>query len=134
MFPSQHLIIFSTNHALGDLNCFVGDYQEDYDLQHYLQTMFDTSAKKADELKLNLFFKESLVKEYQKYKKKYGHFSNPEELNEFYIDGVSILDWFKKHKRGRSLYFSKRKHELKGIEVPLITIHIKERPNIKYMG
>ena len=35
-------------------------------LQYYLQTMFDTSAKKADELKLNLFFKESLVKEYQK--------------------------------------------------------------------
>ena len=103
-------------------------------LQHYLQTMFDTSAKKADELKLNLFFKESLVKEYQKYKKKYGHFSNPEELNEFYIDGVSILDWFKKHKRGRSLYFSKRKHELKGIEVPLILQPISERPNIKYMG
>ena len=34
----------------------------------------------------------------------------------------------------RSLYFSKRKHELKGIEVPLILQPISERPNIKYMG
>ena len=96
--------------------------------------MFDLSAKKADDLNLNSFFKEILVREYKKYKEKHGHFSNPEELNEFYIDGVSILDWFKKHKRGRSLYFSKRKHELKGIEVPLVLRPIKERPNIKYMG
>ena len=103
-------------------------------LQYYLQTMFDSSAKKADDLNLNLFFKEKMVEEYTKYKSKYGHFATPEQLNEFYFDGVGILDWFKKHKRGRKNYFSTRKHELKGIEVPLITIPIKERPNIKYMG
>jgi hypothetical protein len=96
--------------------------------------MFDSSAKKADDLNLNLFFKEKMVEEYTKYKSKYGHFATPEQLNEFYFDGVGILDWFKKHKRGRKNYFSTRKHELKGIEVPLITTPIKERPNIKYMG
>jgi hypothetical protein len=103
-------------------------------LQHYLQTMFDQSAKVADEMDLNRFFKDKMIEEYNKYKKKHGHFTTPEELQEFYLDGEGILDWFKKHKRGRKNYFSKRKHELKGIEVPLILQPIKERPNIKYMG
>lgn len=103
-------------------------------LQHYLQTMFDSTAKAADEINLNQFFKDKMIKEYSKYKKKHGHFATPEELQEFYSDGVGILDWFKKHKRGRKSYFSSRKHELKGIEVPLILQPIKERPNIKYMG
>lgn len=103
-------------------------------LQHYLQIMFDTSAKKANDLNLNLFFKEKLTEEYTKYKKKHGHFSTPEQMGEFYSDGVAILDWFKKNKRGRKSFFSSRKHELKGIEIPLITNPIKERPNIKYMG
>ena len=70
-------------------------------LQYYLQTMFDTSAKKADDLNLNVFLKEKMVEEYSKYKKKHGHFATPELLNEFYSDGVGILDWFKKHKRGK---------------------------------
>jgi len=103
-------------------------------LQHYLQTMFTSSAKNADDLNLNSYFKEKMVEEYSKYKKKHGHFATPELMNEFYSDGVGILDWFKKHKRGRKNYFSTRKHELKGIEIPLIAVPIKERPNIKYMG
>ncbi len=39
-------------------------------LQHYLQTMFDQSAKVADEMDLNRFFKDKLIEEYNKYKKK----------------------------------------------------------------
>ena len=103
-------------------------------IQHYLQTMFDQSAKVADDLDLNKFFKGKMVEEYTKYKKKHGHFATPEQLQEFYLDGEAILDWFKKHKRGRRSYFSKRKQLLKGIEVPLVLQPIKERPNIKYMG
>jgi hypothetical protein len=103
-------------------------------IQHYLQTMFDQSAKVADEMDLNKFFKDKMIEEYTKYKKKHGHFATPELLQEFYLDGEAILDWFKKHKRGRKSYFSKRKQLLKGIEVPLILQPIKERPNIKYMG
>jgi hypothetical protein len=103
-------------------------------IQHYLQTMYDVSAVKADALELNKFFKEKMTEEYLKYKKKHGHFATPEELQEFYLDGVAILDWFKKHKRGRKITFSKRQQELKGIEVPLVLQPIKERPNIKYMG
>jgi hypothetical protein len=103
-------------------------------LQHYLQTMFDSTAKTADEINLEQFFKDKMIKEYSKYKKKHGHFATQEELQEFYFDGVAILNWFKKHKRGRRMYFSPRRQELKGIEVPLILQPIKERPNIKYMG
>ena len=103
-------------------------------LQHYLQTMFDQSAKVADELDIDKFFKDKMIEEYTKYKKKHGHFATPEQLQEFYLDGSAILEWFKKHKRGRRSYFSKRKQQLKGIEVPLILQPIKERPNIKYMG
>jgi len=103
-------------------------------IQHYLQTMFDSTAKAADEIDLDQFFKDKMIKEYSKYKKKHGHFATQEELQEFYFDGVAILNWFKKHKRGRKMYFSPRRQELKGIEVPLILQPIKERPNIKYMG
>ena len=103
-------------------------------IQHYLQTMFDSTAKAADDININAFFKSKMIEEYTKYKKKHGHFATPEELQEFYLDGEAILDWFKKHKRGRRNYFSPRNQQLKGIEVPLVLQPIKERPNIKYMG
>jgi hypothetical protein len=105
-------------------------------IQHYLQTMYDTSASKADNIDIRKYFKERMSDEYSKYKKKNKdrHFSTPEQMNEFFQDGVAILEWFKKHKRGRKSFFSPRQSELVGIEIPLILQPIKERPNIKYMG
>ena len=105
-------------------------------IQHYLQNMYDTSASKADNIDIRKFFKERMSDEYSKYKKKNKdrHFSTPEQMNEFFQDGVAILEWFKKHKRGRKAFFSPRQSELVGIEIPLILQPIKERPNIKYMG
>jgi hypothetical protein len=105
-------------------------------IQHYLQTMYDKSASKADNIDIRKYFKERMSDEYSKYKKKNKdrHFSTPEQMNEFFQDGVGILEWFKKHKRGRKAFFSPRQSELVGIEVPLILQPIKERPNIKYMG
>jgi len=38
------------------------------------------------------------------------------ELDEFYLDGVKILEWFRKH---ISIYFSKRDVILHGCEIPL---------------
>jgi hypothetical protein len=98
--------------------------------------MYDTSASNADKIDIYLFFKEKLVEEYSKYKKKNKnkHFSTPKQINEFFQDGVAILEWFKKNKRGRKDFFSSRYSELVGIEIPLILQPIKERPNIKYMG
>ena len=121
-------------------------YRERWALRRIFGYEFPTSASavrgQAVESGLNMFLNGmsvedasgKMIEEYNKYKKKHGHFTTPEELQEFYLDGEAILDWFKKHKRGRKNYFSKRKHKLKGIEVPLILQPIKERPNIKYMG
>ena len=105
-------------------------------IQHYLQVMYDTSASNADKIDIRRFFKEKLADEYSKYKKKNKdkHFSTPEQMNEFFQDGIAILEWFKKHKKGRKAFFSSRYSELVGIEIPLILQPIKERPNIKYMG
>ena len=105
-------------------------------IQHYLQTMYDESATKADNIDIRKYFKERMSNEYSKYKKKNKdrHFSTPEQMNEFFQDGIAILEWFKKHKRGRKAFFSPRQTKLVGIEVPLILQPIKERPNIKYMG
>jgi len=105
-------------------------------LQHYLKTMYDVSIKAADDVNITQFFKDRMMDEYKKYlkKNKDKHFSTPEQLSEFYKDGVGILEWFKKHRNGRRTNFSKKTMELVGIEIPLILQPIKERPNIKYMG
>jgi hypothetical protein len=87
-------------------------------LQHYLKVMYEQSGAAADrEDIINLFnerFKEIYKNQFEQSKQ---HFSNPDEMREFYEDGVNILEWFKKH---RSQYFSTRNVVLLGIEMPLI--------------
>jgi hypothetical protein len=87
-------------------------------LQHYLKVMYEQSGAAADrEDIINLFnerFKETYKNQFEQSKQ---HFSNPDEMREFYEDGVNILEWFKKH---RSQYFSTRNVVLLGIEMPLV--------------
>jgi len=87
-------------------------------LQHYLKVMYEQSGAAADRediIKLfNERFKETYKNQYEQTKQ---HFSNPDEMKEFYEDGCNILEWFKKH---RSQYFSTRNVVLLGIEMPLI--------------
>lgn len=88
-------------------------------LQHYLTVGFEESFKKADEIDLNLLLKEKIAEVYKGDVENNGeHFSTPEQLLEFWLDGCAILNWFKKR---RSLYFSSRQYNLLGIEVPLLT-------------
>lgn len=102
-------------------------------LQHYLDVMYNFSIVKADEIDLNEHFKTGLMKEYQSaYKKNNNlHFSSADELREFYEDGISILDFFKK-KRGS--YFNKRGWYLVGCEVPITLTPNKRYPNVIYQG
>lgn len=102
-------------------------------LQHYLDVMYNFSIVKADEIDLNEHFKTGLMKEYQSaYKKNNNlHFSSADELREFYEDGISILDFFKK-KRGN--YFNKRGWYLVGCEVPITLTPNKRYPNVIYQG
>ena len=89
-------------------------------MQWYLHVMFTQSIKDADRLNLAECLQEQLAHNYMLEVSNLGgeHFSNSGELNEFYLDGVAILEWFKRH---RGDYFSNQTHELVGIEMPLYT-------------
>jgi hypothetical protein len=85
--------------------------------QHYLKTGYEVSFTAADKEDIFGLLQTKLKEEYQTQYKKYGkHFSNSEEMAEFYNDGVAILEWFKKK---RKAYFSSRGSQLVGIEIPL---------------
>jgi len=87
-------------------------------LQWYLYTMYKSSIKEADQLDLNACLLEQMTQNYMMAVEDQNgeHFSNPQQLQEFYQDGVAILDWLKKH---RSSYFTNQGYELVGIEMPL---------------
>ena len=102
-------------------------------LQHYLKVMYDKSGAAADREDIEGLFKERLRFNYkEEYKKnKDQHFSTPEELAEFYDDGLEILRFIKK-KRGS--YFSKRGWHLAGIEIPIVLPPNLKYPNVFFNG
>ena len=86
-------------------------------IQEWLTNIYNISAKAGNEMDLNslLYFK--LFEIYKKERSKLDkHFSNPTQLEEFYQDGVQILEYLKKK---RSIYFGTRKVYLAGVEVML---------------
>lgn len=98
--PSIHLIFGTAFHET---------------LQNYLKVMFAESAAAADKIHLPTYFKARFLELYKENSAE-GHFSNPEELTEFYEDAVAILDFIK---RKRGLFFKRKNHELIGIEIPI---------------
>lgn len=113
--PSIHLIFGTAFHET---------------LQNYLQVMYDTSATEADKIHLPTYFKTKLIELYKE-NSEAGHFSTPEELNEFYEDAIAILDFFK---RNRGLFFSKKKTKLVGIEIPIMAPLLEGYETIKMKG
>lgn len=95
-------------------------------IQHYLTTFYEKSGTEADKENLVELFEDKFRTQYKtQYDKNNNiHFSDPEELRDFYIDGAQILEYFKKK---RAKYFSKRGWYLVGCEIPL-----KLPPNPKY--
>jgi len=101
-------------------------------LQYYLTIMYEKSVKEADALDMNGILKQHMYDLYKEAVEKMGdHFSTKFELNEFYDDGVAIIDWFKK-KRGR--YFSRKNEELVGIEVPVYHPVSEKSDKIMWLG
>ena len=98
-------------------------------IQQYLHTCYVKTVKKANELDLNAMLMDELKKEYKSRFEKTGkHFSNQEQLAEFYTDGVEIL----KHiKSKRSKYFPSKDTKLMAIELPLTVSPDPNRPTIK---
>jgi len=102
-------------------------------IQHYLTLFYDESVAAADRLDLNSLLKESLKNEYLASKEKNNNidFSNSLELNEFYNDGVNIINYIKTKK---AKYFSKRGWHLVGVELPLSLQPNKLLNNIMFIG
>ncbi len=92
-------------------------------LQHYLTVMYGKSVKEADALSLSSDLRNRITEEYKKASDKMGHFSTPEELYEFWQDGVACLNYFQKNRR---IYFPSKQHELLGIETELAVPLIKD--------
>ena len=102
-------------------------------LQHYLTVMYEKSFVEADKLNTSEMLEETLREEYVKQYKSNNkqHFSSPEELREFYEDGVEIIREFAKRKKK---YFSKRGWHLVGCEVPVKVTPHSYKPNLLLQG
>jgi hypothetical protein len=88
-------------------------------LQTYLEEVFTVSNASANKKDWIIFFKDTFTKEYQEQLKnnKNQHFSSPDEMREFFEDGVEIINSFIKDK---PKWFGVRGWELVGIETPII--------------
>jgi len=98
-------------------------------LQTYLEVMYNDSIKSADKLNLEQMLMNKLIELFKLAEQKDGKPPcTKEEINEFYQDGVNIIDFFRKK---RNEYFSKRGYKLIGCEVP---IDVDLQNNTKMVG
>jgi len=99
-------------------------------LQTYLTLMYSESIKKANELPMEEMLMLEMKKNYIQAKEKFEgvNLTNADEMNEFYLQGCEMIDYFKKK---RSMNFSKKGYELVGIERPL---NYKLPKNINFVG
>ena len=88
-------------------------------IQDWLTVLYEQSGVKADAMDLEEIFQEKFINLYKEgyTKNKDTHYSSPEELREFFEDGVAILDFLKKR---RKQYFGNRGWYLAGIELPIV--------------
>lgn len=89
-------------------------------IQEYLLILFNRTVKESEEFNIIQFFEESLKSNYKLELEKNNntHFSNPQEFQEYYDDGVEILNYIKKK---RKILFPVKDYELLGIEIPIRT-------------
>ena len=102
-------------------------------LQMYLDVMYNKSGAEADRIDLEADFEERLRNCYaDAYKQNQKeHFSNADQIREFFDDGIAIIEYIKKN---RSKYFSKRGWSLVGCEVPIVLAPNPRLSRVKYMG
>ena len=102
-------------------------------LQHYLTVMYEQSDAAADKINTSEMLEENLREEYKKQYKSNNnqHFVTPDELREFYEDGVEIIREISKDKKR---YFGKRGWHLVGCEVPIVLTPHSKYQNIMFQG
>jgi len=87
-------------------------------LQDYITVMYNESGAAADRMDLVNLFQSKFAEVYSKeYKAAGSHFSNAEEMGEFFDDAIAILTFIKKN---RNKLFTIRRMKLLGIEIPLL--------------
>jgi hypothetical protein len=87
-------------------------------IQKYIDVMYNESGAAADRMDLEALFTERFREVYSaEYEKTKEHFSNAQEMRDFFDDGVAILKWIKAR---RNKLFTIRKVKLLGIEMPLL--------------
>ena len=98
-------------------------------LQKYLEVMYYDTAKRANMIGYDRVLREKMVEGFKIAQEQDGKPPcTKEELQEFYEDGLEIIDFFIKK---RNMYFNKRDYELIGCEVP---IEVDLQKNIKMVG
>ena len=99
-------------------------------LQYYLEVLYHSSVKEANELDINKLLYDSMIKAYRSGKAINGHnhYSTADELNSFWLDGKHILEFIKK-KRG--VYFGTKNMMLAGIETLL---YQQLKPGVVFKG
>jgi len=99
-------------------------------VQSWLTEMYDKTISSAMRMNLNELLEERLKKNFnkEKYKNSNQSFSSSKELQEFYQDGVNILEFLTKK---RSDYFSKKHTHLVGCEIPIL---YELRSNLFFKG
>jgi hypothetical protein len=98
-------------------------------LQKYLEVMYYDTAKRADMIGYDRVLREKMVEGFKQAEESDGKPPcTKQELQEFYEDGLEIIDFFIKK---RNMYFGKKNYELIGCEVP---IEVDLQKNIKMVG
>jgi len=87
-------------------------------IQDYITVMYNESGAAADRMDLIGLFQTKFSEVYAKeYKAAGSHFTNAEEMGNFFEDATAILNFIKKN---RNKLFTIRKMRLLGIEIPLL--------------
>lgn len=99
-------------------------------IQEWLTVLYHDSVKNANEIDLPKLLQANMVKAYKIGKASTGHehFSNPDELMEFWLDGKHILEFLKKK---RAVYFSTKHMMLAGVETLL---YQEIKPGVVFKG
>lgn len=99
-------------------------------IQEWLTVMYHDSVKAANDINLKDLLYANMIKSYKigKAQMKHEHFSNQDEMTQFWLDGHHILEWLKKKRSG---YFSTKSMQLAGVETLL---YQEIRPNVMFKG
>ncbi len=117
--PSIHLLFGTSMHET---------------IQEWLKTLFTKSPLESDEMDLSTLLRDTMAKEYKSLSEKRDDLKEwitKSQMNEFYLDGVEILNELKKN---RVELFSTRKWKLFGIETKIYQPILEGYENLKIVG